>query len=1050
MIDNRGNMRRLRYWGLAVILIALTCASCSKDNDLEQGSTHAAVLPIKDTDVNPLGDDWTVAYTSGESWKLQTSSSVTWVTFDTYAGKAGTTEIRISVQPNTEEYDRKVEVSFIEGSSEKASFTISQEAARLKPDISVIESGWLGSDHVLNVESNIRWRLSVSHVDEEDKSWLSVQEGSYEKDMSLNVNFNGNNFSGEDHAATIRLVPYKLNNNGGEISLNNTVLKNLTREIPVSQANLIFLVNDKAEDPELSGFSEFGSKVDSLGQPYVTDPVSQSMTIRSETEWSIDKVNADWLEVSEPMLIEEDYANGIKTHSLTLNVADPNPYLTDQTGVIRLVSREDENAFREIHVTQNGYLFEAVMMNGDVPDPVMPEDTSGVAELLVRTNGPWRIDPSSIPEWATVDDSFLSGVGETRIPVTSPVWNMKLTRLQGNIVFNTDGINDLQSLPEIYKEAFQFNIGENVVSDRFSVREILETLPMKNTMQYDFEVNSSGPWDMTMEYEGSAGEWFSVSQDEGTGHDMLTVGALSENPDKDSDRTVLLTFVSRMHQEIGEDVRVEIPVTQQKYTFEIGDYLFENVPAYMKNGIQYSTKLSCSYDWTLWTGGGVNVTSDSNGSNALTSGDGLTYPMLYLNVGTNIQKEPVTKYVYVRSDYDSETKSIEIRQDAFVFDIQNDFPTGSLPYNAENTYVAQVESTEDVVWEIQGVSQSSWVKPGVQKGTGSGEVTFTTTKNGTLSSRTANVTFYNTVSLETQTFTFNQDAYLFKVSKSSLSSFDEVNARNSAQTFTVQCSDKWSIKEQIPDWLSISPVSGNGGTSTVTVKSLKDNFGAERNFSFTVDGSYAGVSHVHQLSVNQKNYVFEVTGDLGTISLTDNKATTKKVNIKSSGAWTVSTSDSDVVTVSPASGTASRDNAKTCTFSIKTNYTKDRRTATVTVQGEHYSSAYPDFRKTVTISQPAYQFAVDDAEQTIEPAGVEDKAVAVTCSGTWKVESDKEWLTVEAVSGKFTFSVASNKTDGKTDTQQRTATITVSTTDDSKNYFDPVKIIVTQKGEKAK
>ena len=275
--------------------------------------------------------------------------------------------------------------------------------------------------------------------------------------------------------------------------------------------------------------------------------------------------------------------------------------------------------------------------------------------------------------------------------------------------------------------------------------------------------------------------------------------------------------------------------------------------------------------------------------------------------------------------------------------------------------------------------------------------------------------------------------------------FNEINANNSASSFKVKCSDAWKITG-VPDWLSVSPTEDGAGLDekTVTIKPDSDNLSLDidRTATLVIDGSYAGVDHKKQIKVTQQHFVFDVTG---TINLTDNKSTAKTIKIKSSDSWIAKTDNSDVVTVSPANGAASRDKEQDCTLSIKTNYTDEPRDAEVTVQAKNYS----DFKKTVTINQPAYQFEVDGSAQTIAPAGVENQAVSVTCSGTWDVKSDRDWLIVKKGSGEFTFTVTSNKSDGKNDTQERTGTITVSTTDDSKNHFAPVTITVKQEGEKA-
>ena len=432
---------------------------------------------------------------------------------------------------------------------------------------------------------------------------------------------------------------------------------------------------------------------------------------------------------------------------------------------------------------------------------------------------------------------------------------------------------------------------------------------------------------------------------------------------------------------------------------------------------------------------------------------GKIFPILYVHVETNLSKSsPKQKNIYVTSAFDGEEKAIQITQDAFVFDVDTkNIPTANIAYNNQETYTVDVESTAEAEWEVQKLDNSNWVvhTPASYTGNKTG-LEFKVTQNGnTGSARQAQFEVNNKISGESLPFTFTQEAYVWNVTASDSYSFNEINANNSASSFKVKCSDAWTITG-VPDWLSVSPTEDGAGLDekTVTIKPDSDNLSLDedRTATLVIDGSYAGVDHKKQIKVTQQRFVFDVTGDVGTINLPDNKLTTKTIKIKSSDSWIAETDDSDVVTVSPEKGAASRDKEQACTLSIKTNYTDEPRDAEVTVQAENYSN----FKKTVTINQPAYQFEVDGSAQTIAPAGVENQAVSVTCSGTWDVESDsEEWLTVNKGSGKFTFTVTSNKSDGKNDTQERTGIITVSTTDDSKNHFAPVTITVKQEGEKA-
>lgn len=1056
MIDNSVSMKWFRSFGVAIISIVLVCCACSEDDKLQQSGTDIAVLPIEDTDVDPLGDKWAVAFTSESSWNLKKSAlegttSLSWVTFSTSRGDAGTTEVTINVMPNISGERRVLRVSFDRNDpkSETLDFRIIQEPAILETPGSM-ECGWLGEKKVMNVESNIRWELSLSHGDKDNTSWLGVNTGPYVKDMDIDIAFNDNNFSGTDHRAELTLVPRKLDRTGNEVALNSDVVDALTRKVYISQSNLVFLVDNEVDDPDLEPFSEFGPVVSSSGEPYVADPVSQDVTVASETDWNlIDK--PDWIEVETIAEETQRWPSGVNVSikDLRISAVQINNSKEQNDAILKLVSADDERAVREIKVVQNGYKLEATLISGDREIDVMAVDSTAMAELSIDTNGPWTIDETNIPDWLQLEGE-LTGVGEARIMVKSPVWNMEQEPKIGSIRIST-GVNDIEEPVTANKAPFIFEIGENLIEGNKSVKDVLKALPMKNTTKYDLKVDSSGPWDMTLEYGDPSDEgWFSVSESEGDTGTVLKAGALGANPYTDKDRSLVITFVSRRHKAIGMDLSVPLTITQEKYVFNLDPDLFDNVPAYRKDGIQYTSELRCSYDWEYWWNGNVSVTSDPSGQYPFTDEqrNGLTYPTLYLNVGTNTLKEPVTKTVYIQSEYDNTIKEIQIHQEAFVFDVNtSQIPTGTLPYNTEGTYVVQVNSTNEVRWEVNGCPTWFNVNSSLNEGPKE-DLEFTVKPNGG-DERDCTIIIYNTVSGESPEITVKQAGYYFSVDKSSLAEFDELKT-DDTQTITATCAagaDGWKIKSA-PGWINYTK------DDDKVLVSADQNLGSRRTGTIVLESQYQYANSdrkTRNISVSQREYVFDVTHNEGSgnIALPDFKGTVKTLNIKSSGKWAVSSDDEDAVSVSPESGNASRETARTCRLTINPNYDGLSRKTTITVQSEHFRSdtETPGLKKTIVINQPGYEFTVGADNLELGP----DKAdghIDVRCSGTWSVDrpATATWLTVSSTDSGIEYSVQSNKSDGKNDTSEREAVITVKTTDGSGKER---KITIKQSGEKA-
>lgn len=1056
MIDNSVSMKWFRSFGVAIISIVLVCCACSEDDKLQQSGTDIAVLPIEDTDVDPLGDKWAVAFTSESSWNLKKSAlegttSLSWVTFSTSRGDAGTTEVTINVMPNISGERRVLRVSFDRNDpkSETLDFRIIQEPAILETPGSM-ECGWLGEKKVMNVESNIRWELSLSHGDKDNTSWLEVNTGPYVKDMDIDIAFNDNNFSGTDHRAELTLVPRKLDRTGNEVALNSDVVDALTRKVYISQSNLVFLVDNEVDDPDLEPFSEFGPVVSSSGEPYVADPVSQDVTVASETDFDIiDK--PDWIEVETIAEETQRWPSGINVSikDLRISAVQINNSKEQNDAILKLVSADDERAVREIKVVQNGYKLEATLISGDREIDEMAVDSTAMAELSIDTNGPWTIDETHIPDWLQLEGE-LTGVGEARIMVKSPVWNMEQEPKIGSIRICT-GVNDIEEPVTANKAPFIFEIGENLIEGNKSVKDVLKALPMKNTTKYDLKVDSSGPWDMTLEYGDPSDEgWFSVSESKGDTGTVLKAGALGANPYTDKDRSLVITFVSRRHKAIGMDLSVPLTITQEKYVFNLDPDLFDNVPAYRKDGIQYTSELRCSYDWEYWWNGNVSVTSDPSGQNTFTDEqrNGLTYPTLYLNVGTNTLKEPVTKTVYIQSEYDNTIKEIQIHQEAFVFDVNtSQIPTGTLPYNTEGTYVVQVNSTNEVRWEVNGCPTWFNVNSSLNEGPKE-DLEFTVKPNGG-DERDCTIIIYNTVSGESPEITVKQAGYYFNVDKSSLAEFDELKT-DDTQTITATCAagaDGWKIKSA-PGWINYTK------DDDKVLVSADQNLGSRRTGTIVLESQYQYANSdrkTRNISVSQREYVFDVTHNEGSgnIALPDFKGTVKTLNIKSSGKWAVSSDDEDAVSVSPESGNASRETARTCRLTINPNYDGLSRKTTITVQSEHFGSdtETPGLKKTIVINQPGYEFTVGADNLELGP----DKAdghIDVRCSGTWSVDrpATATWLTVSSTDSGIEYSVQSNKSDGKNDTSEREAVITVKTTDGSGKER---KITIKQSGEKA-
>ena len=126
--------------------------SCSEDSALQQGSADVSVLPLEDVKVHPLGDRFSVAYTSTTSWKVvckddATGKAPTWIDAPSdISRKMGTTVLEFVIDPNVmkDRSDRRCTVSFFDVSknAKVKSFVITQDAVVLEVDNESLDFGW--------------------------------------------------------------------------------------------------------------------------------------------------------------------------------------------------------------------------------------------------------------------------------------------------------------------------------------------------------------------------------------------------------------------------------------------------------------------------------------------------------------------------------------------------------------------------------------------------------------------------------------------------------------------------------------------------------------------------------------------------------------------------------------------------------------------------------------------------------------------------------------------------------------------------------------------
>ena len=250
-------------------------------------------------------------------------------------------------------------------------------------------------------------------------------------------------------------------------------------------------------------------------------------------------------------------------------------------------------------------------------------------------------------------------------------------------------------------------------------------------------------------------------------------------------------------------------------------------------------------------------------------------------------------------------RTINIIQGAAAY-ILNVSPT-SLDFNDFGGQQQTITIESNVNWSASSDAQG-WLTVSPSSGSaGNRTVTVTaTTGNTSTTQRTATITV--TGGSTTRTVSVKQAgvAPILSLSTSSLS-FTNVGEQ---QSFTVTSNTNWSIVSNVPNWLTISPLSGSN-TGTVRVTASANTSANERTAAIDVNAE--GI--VQSLIVTQAGTIPTASLSVSTWSLhfpiTDGQ---QSFNITSNTNWYIG-SNASWITVSPSSGS----NNRTVTVSVTDN-----------------------------------------------------------------------------------------------------------------------------------
>lgn len=252
--------------------------------------------------------------------------------------------------------------------------------------------------------------------------------------------------------------------------------------------------------------------------------------------------------------------------------------------------------------------------------------------------------------------------------------------------------------------------------------------------------------------------------------------------------------------------------------------------------------------------------------------------------------------------------------------------------------------------------------------------------------------------------------------------FESSEASQSVEVFTNL--SLWNVLEK-PEWVSVSPESGEMGENTLTI-SVEDNPNTTKRTGRVVIGN-EGLSLTKTIQVAQEGKWF---GSLETVLQFENVASSNTLDVSTDGDWTATTSD-DWITIDPPSGHGNGQ----VTVSVTANEADNERTGSVAV-------TVGGTVQYVKVVQKGRYFTIDRGTSTSLSSKGGTIELGIATNQAWKasVENQSPWLALSATQGqgdaKLVITVQDNPS-----LESRTDTV----------VFTPVnkqgvKLVVTQAG----
>ena len=302
----------------------------------------------------------------------------------------------------------------------------------------------------------------------------------------------------------------------------------------------------------------------------------------------------------------------------------------------------------------------------------------------------------------------------------------------------------------------------------------------------------------------------------------------------------------------------------------------------------------------------------------------------------------------------------------------------------------KVKVTSDGSWKLnEGTLLPAWLTVEPKNGTTGQEVTIKALPNTSAEMHRATLHFVlNNDDKIKQIVLLKQAPASFSVTPTEDYTFP-AEGETKTDYFTVESSGDWEVTSSNSNWFPVEPKSGGAGTNKVTIKAEK-NTGAERSTELTFSLKNTELKQVVTLKQEGK-FAISVTPAEGYTFPAKGETKENYFKVESTGAWTVTSSNTDWFPVETKSG-----NAGTTNVSIKAEANKTK--AELSTNLTFALTDRPNIQQIVTLKQSAGALSVTPTQGPVFPAGGGKKINFFTVNSTsdWEVtSSNTDWFPIE-------------------------------------------------------